>query len=63
MKQDSDDGLFISFDKESNTFDLEWDDAIHPEYNFLRLLEPEQLNRILSERLQELIDDETGSDI
>lgn len=63
MESSEQDGLLVGFDEESGSFTFEWDDATHPEYNFLRLLTPEELSRALSDRLQELIDDETSSDI
>lgn len=58
-----DDGLLISFDEESSTFTLEWDEESHPEYNLLRLMTPEEFSRALSDRLQQAIDDETSANI
>ncbi len=63
MEFGENDGLLVSFDEESSTFTLEWDEETHPEYNFLRLLTPEELTNRLSEQLQKLIDDENGSNI
>jgi hypothetical protein len=63
MEFSENDGLLVSFDEESNTFTFEWDEETHPEYSFLRLLTPEELMNKLSERLQDLIDNENGSNI
>ena len=63
MESSENDGLLVSFDEESNTFTLEWDEETHPEYNFLRLLTPEELTNKLSEQLQKLIDDESRSNV
>lgn len=63
MENSEQDGLLIQFDEESSTFTFEWDDKTHPEYNFLRLLTPDELSRVLSERLEELIQNEIGPDI
>lgn len=63
MENDDRDGLLVQFDEESGTFTLEWDEEAHPEYNLLKLVTPEQFSRILSEQLEELIEDEDGSDV
>ena len=63
MESNDKDGLFIGFDEESGTFTLEWDEETHPEYNLLRLMTPEQFSRILSEQLEESLEDEIGSDV
>jgi hypothetical protein len=57
------DGLFISFDEESNTFTIEWDGESHPEYNLLHLMTPEEFSQAISDRLQQVIDDETSTNI
>lgn len=63
MESNEQDGLFVQFDEESSTFTFEWDDETHPEYNFLRLLSPEELMNALSERLEELIQHESDPDV
>ena len=63
MEFDENDGLLVSFDEESNTFTFEWDEEAHPEYNFLRLLTPEELMNRLSAQFQKLIDDESQPNV
>jgi hypothetical protein len=63
MEFSENDGLLVSFDEESNTFTFEWDDETHPEYNFLRLLTPEELMNRLSAQFQKLIDDESQPNV
>jgi len=40
-------GLFVTFNEESLSIDIDWDEELHPEYNFLNDLTPEQLTQML----------------
>jgi len=61
MESSEQDGLQVSFDEESGTFTFEWNEETHPQYNYLKLMTPEEFSQALSDRLQQLIDDENGS--
>lgn len=55
MESSSEDGLTVSFDEESGTITFDWDNETHPEYNFLNLLTPEELSKMLMDRIKELV--------
>ena len=61
MESSEQDGLQVNFDEESGTFTFEWNEETHPQYNYLKLMTPEEFSQALSDRLQQLIDDENGS--
>ena len=63
MESHEKDGLQVSFDEESGTFTFEWDEEIHPEYNYLTLMTPEEFSNSLFNQLQKLIDDENNSKV
>lgn len=54
MESSSEDGLTVSYDEESGTITFDWDNETHPEYNFLNLLTPEELSKMLMDRIKEL---------
>jgi len=54
MESSSEDGLTVSYDEESGTITFDWDNETHPEYNFLNLLTPEELSKMLMDRVKEL---------
>lgn len=47
------DGLTICFDEETCTITFDWNDETHPEYNFLHLLTPEQLSKMLMDQIEQ----------
>jgi hypothetical protein len=47
------DGLTVSFDEETCTITFDWNDETHPEYNFLHLLTPEQLSKMLMDQIKQ----------
>lgn len=55
MESSSEDGLTVSYDEESGTITFDWDNETHPEYNFLNLLTPEELSKMLMDRIKELV--------
>lgn len=55
MESSSEDGLTVSYDEESGTITFDWDNETHPEYNFLNLLAPEELSKMLMDRIKELV--------
>jgi hypothetical protein len=54
MESSSDDGLTIIYDEDASSLTFEWDNETHPEYNFLNLLTPEELNKVLMDYLHRL---------
>lgn len=54
MESSTNDGLTVSYDEESGTITFDWDNETHPEYNFLNLLTPEELSKMLMDRIKEL---------
>jgi hypothetical protein len=54
MESSSDDGLTIIYDEDTSSLTFEWDNETHPEYNFLNLLTPEELNKVLMDYLHRL---------
>jgi len=54
MESSSDDGLTIIYDEDTSSLTFEWDNETHPEYNFLSLLTPEELNKVLMDYLHRL---------
>ena len=54
MESSSDDGLTIIYDEDASSLTFEWDNKTHPEYNFLNLLTPEELNKVLMDYLHRL---------
>lgn len=55
MESSTNDGLTVSYDEESGTITFDWDNEMHPEYNFLNLLTPEELSKMLMDRIKELV--------
>jgi len=55
MESSTNDGLTVSYDEESGTITFDWDNETHPEYNFLNLLTPEELSKMLMDRIKELV--------
>ena len=54
MESSSDGGLTIIYDEDTSSLTFEWDNETHPEYNFLNLLTPEELNKVLMDYLHRL---------
>lgn len=54
METTDDDGLQVSYDAENGVITFDWDEETHPEYNFLHLLTPEELSKMLLGKLEML---------
>ena len=54
METTDDSGLRVSYDKENGVITFDWDEEAHPEYNFLHLLTPEELSKMLLGKLEML---------
>lgn len=54
METTDDSGLRVSYDKENGVITFDWDEETHPEYNFLHLLTPEELSKMLLGKLEML---------
>lgn len=52
METTDDGGLQVSFDEENGVITFDWDEETHPEYNFLHLLTPEELSKMLLGKLE-----------
>jgi len=56
-------GLFVTFNEESLSVDIDWDEELHPEYNFLKDLTPEQLTQMLLNALNSEYGNEETADL
>jgi len=54
MESSTSNGLTIIYDEENAEFTFDWDEATHPEYNFLKDMTGEELGDMLMERLKKL---------
>lgn len=54
METTDDSGLQVSYDEESGVITFDWNEETHPEYNFLHLLTPEELSKMLLGKLEML---------
>ena len=54
METTDDSGLQVSYDEENGVITFDWDEETHPEYNFLHLLTPEELSKMLLGKLEML---------
>lgn len=54
METTEDGDLKVSYDEENGVITFDWNEETHPEYNFLHLLAPEELSKMLLDRLEML---------
>ena len=56
-------GLTVTFDSETSTFSFEWDPDLNPEYDFLKSYTDEDFSNMIKDRLTQLENEETGTEI
>lgn len=50
-------GLVVIYDEDTETITFDWNQETHPEYNFLSLMTPEELSKMLMDYLHTLEDE------
>ena len=56
MESSTEAGLTVIYDEETNIFTFEWDENLHPEYNYIKELTSEKFSEILKQHLDYLND-------
>jgi hypothetical protein len=63
VERSEEDGLVISIDDETDTLTFEWDDETHPQWNFLRELGEEGVNKMLMDYCNQIISEHENKDL
>ena len=63
VERSEEDGLVVIIDDEANLITFEWDDVTHPQWNFLRDLGEEGVNRMLMDHCQQILSEHETKDL